>query len=218
MHLDREWVWIISGVIAAFGTIAISELISIVIYPIIVLRYLYPSFIMIWILFAIDISKGKLGRLWTALLVAFIFMTCYPTYLDTIKSERANDRRLESTLTATTSEMDVNDLIYTDILHFAWTVADVYYPGTPISEEATGRLGEMDYEPELVVDCGYIGTGDVWVYKVVPKYRKGERWIMTALVGHTGFVGDNIYAAAGGQIQAVYNSKNIEGAYRTRPD
>ncbi len=41
---------------------------------------------------------------------------------------------------------------------------------------------------------------------------------MIALVGHTGFVGSNIYEAAGDQIQAVYNSKNIERAYGTNPD
>ncbi len=200
IQLDTEWVWIISGSIAVFGTIAISEMISVLVYPIIVLRYLYPSFIMIWLLFAIDISKCKLGRLWTVLLVIFIFMTCYPTYLDTIKNERENDRRLKSTLAATTSEMDGNDLIYTNILHFDWTVADVYYPeiqhelfgcakwwgtveipaldrdmdhwlflGAPVSEEVTSHLGDMGYGLELVVDCGYIGTGDVWIYKVVPE-------------------------------------------------
>ena len=38
----------------------------------------------------------------------------------------------------------------------------------------------------------------------------------TALVGYTGFVGSNIYAA--GQFDAVYNSKNIEQAYGTNPD
>ena len=38
----------------------------------------------------------------------------------------------------------------------------------------------------------------------------------TALVGYTGFVGSNIYAA--GKIDAAYNSKNIEDAYGTCPD
>lgn len=38
----------------------------------------------------------------------------------------------------------------------------------------------------------------------------------TALVGYTGFVGSNIYAA--GECDAVYNSKNIEEAYGTCPD
>lgn len=41
---------------------------------------------------------------------------------------------------------------------------------------------------------------------------------MVALVGYTGFVGSNIYAAAGDKIDAVYNSKNIKEAYGTNPD
>jgi nucleoside-diphosphate-sugar epimerase len=39
---------------------------------------------------------------------------------------------------------------------------------------------------------------------------------MKALVGYTGFVGSNIYAA--GDFDAVYNSKNIAEAYGTKPD
>lgn len=39
---------------------------------------------------------------------------------------------------------------------------------------------------------------------------------MKALVGYTGFVGSNLYAA--GDFDAVYNSKNIEEAFGTEPD
>ena len=41
---------------------------------------------------------------------------------------------------------------------------------------------------------------------------------MVALVGYTGFVGSNIYSAAGGEIHSVYNTKNISDAYGTKPD
>lgn len=41
---------------------------------------------------------------------------------------------------------------------------------------------------------------------------------MKALVGYTGFVGSNIYEAAGKEIDAVYHSKNIAEAYGTNPD
>ncbi len=41
---------------------------------------------------------------------------------------------------------------------------------------------------------------------------------MIALVGYTGFVGSNLYAAANGEIDSLYNSKNIEEAYGTNPD
>lgn len=41
---------------------------------------------------------------------------------------------------------------------------------------------------------------------------------MIALVGYSGFVGSNIYAMAGSEIGAAYNSGNIEEAFDTNPD
>jgi dTDP-4-dehydrorhamnose reductase len=41
---------------------------------------------------------------------------------------------------------------------------------------------------------------------------------MTALVGYTGFVGSNILAKAGTEIEGRYNSKNVAEAYGTSPD
>lgn len=41
---------------------------------------------------------------------------------------------------------------------------------------------------------------------------------MKALVGYTGFVGSNICEAAGNDIDALYNSRNIAEAYGTNPD
>lgn len=41
---------------------------------------------------------------------------------------------------------------------------------------------------------------------------------MISLVGYTGFVGSNIHAAAKDEIQGLYNSKNIEAAYGTKPE
>ena len=199
--LDRkwEWVWMAGGMAAVFGTIAVSEAISMVMYPIIVLRYLYPSFIIIWLLFAVNISKCRLAGIWTVLLTMLLFMDCYPVYLDTVKGEWQSNERLEAALAVT--EIDEEDFIYTDIVHFDWTLADVYYPGTPhalfgqagwwgtvelpwlgggyteywlflgepISEQLTVRLETMGYEPELVVDNGVIGLGSMWVYKAVTR-------------------------------------------------
>lgn len=41
---------------------------------------------------------------------------------------------------------------------------------------------------------------------------------MIALVGYTGFVGSNIYAAGKDAIDCVYNSENVQEAYGTAPD
>ena len=93
--------------------------------------------------------------------------------------------------------IDENDLIYTDINHFAWTVEHAYYPDTPnvflgesfldgeaalpelnadtqnwlflsapVTEEVTAALGSQQMTAEPVVENGYIGTGNVWIYRV----------------------------------------------------
>lgn len=207
MHLGAEWIWIASGVLAVFGTIAAAKMISTFIYPIITLRYLYTSYMLIWLLLAIGISKCRGSRLWTVALIAFIFATCYPKYTRLVRAERSEQLRLESTLEGTVSDIDERDVIYTNITHFAWTVGKVYYPdtpnylfghaerwgpdklplldfeaenwlflGEPITEEITADLAGQGYMAEMVVEKGYIGTGDVWVYRI-ENMEEGERWL-----------------------------------------
>lgn len=199
INVKAKWVWIISGIVAVFGTICAAEAISNILYPIICLRYLYQSYIIIWLLFAIAISNMKLNRLWTALFVIIMFVSCYPNLLNVIKDEMLNNKRLKSTLEATQPEIDENDYIYTDIVHFAWTVKYAYYPETPgtlfghpewewgideipkldsgidywlflgesISEDIFNNLSSQSRTVIPVVEQGYIGTGDVWIYRIV---------------------------------------------------
>ena len=95
-------------------------------------------------------------------------------------------------------EISDDDFIYTDMVHFAWTVATAYYPNVPhnlfghdewwgphdlsgldsdvqywlflsnpISETVKEDLNNQGKYADIVVENGYIGTGNVWVYKVI---------------------------------------------------
>ena len=196
IQLKSEWFWVISGILAVFGTIALAQIFSHVFYPIICLRYLYVSYVVIWLLMGIAVSKLQFSRVWTTMLILMLLITCYPSFLYVTKDELRNSERLEVTLELTQPEMDENDFIYTDIGHFEWTVATSYYPNTPhnifgagwglkalpeldsetqywlflsqpVSEDITLNLENQAKKAELVIDNGYIGTGDVWVYKVI---------------------------------------------------
>ena len=131
LSLRSTQLWIASGLIGVFGTITAAQIISNVLYPIIVLRYLYVSYIIIWLVFSICISRTKLNSLWVPLLIIFVFSNCYPNCIDVIKTEMSNNKRLKSTLETTVPMIDEKDFIYTDNVHFAWTVEEVYYPNTP---------------------------------------------------------------------------------------
>lgn len=198
IKLSSEWLWILSGMLGVFGTIVFAEIYSHLMYPIICLRYLYVSYILVWFLMSIGISKLKLGRLWTLLLVFVIFISCYPSLLEDTKSELHNNRRLKKTLEQTQSRIDEDDVIYTDDAYFSWTIEGAYYPGTknilvgqthmwgvadlsnldpntqywlfltkPISKDYIDSLTEQKMVANLVVNQGYIGTRDMWIYKVV---------------------------------------------------
>lgn len=196
IQLKSEWFWVISGILAVFGTIILAQIFSHVFYPIICLRYLYVSYVIIWLLMGIAISKLQFSRVWTTMLILMLLVTCYPSFLYVTKDELRNSERLEVTLELTQPEMDENDFIYTDIGHFEWTVATSYYPNTPhnifgvgwglkelpeldsetqywlflsqpVSKDITINLENQAKKTELVIDNGYIGTGDVWVYKVI---------------------------------------------------
>ena len=196
--LNYEWKWIISGIFAVFGTISAAEIISHTMFPIIVLRYLYVSYIILWLIFGIVISKLKYKRLWAIVLIFAVLSSGVPTYASTLDVEIQQSKRLEATLQATTPIIDEHDFIYTDIIHLAWTVASVYYPKTPhdlfgyaewwgpielpefdtsvdywlflsspISDHILDNLHNQNCDAKLVVENGFIGTGSVWIYKVV---------------------------------------------------
>ena len=197
IRINARWAWVFSGLAAVFGTIAAAELFSHLFFPIICLRYLYQTYIIVWFLFALAVSNTKLSLLWTAVLVYSLFDSSYQVLCLNIRSEIECNARLQSTLQATRPEIDENDLIYTDINHFAWTVEHAYYPDTPnvflgesfldgeaalpelnadtqnwlflsapVTEEVTAALGSQQMTAEPVVENGYIGTGNVWIYRV----------------------------------------------------
>lgn len=188
--------WVISGILAVFGTIIMAQIFSYTFFPIICLRYLYVSYVVIWLLMGIAVSRLQLSRLWTVILVVMLFITCYPSFMYVTKDEMKNSRRLEETLELTKPEMDESDFIYTNMPHFEWTVASSYYPETPhaifgvswgakelpeldgdmqywlfiaepVSEDILTNLEKQGKTVEVVSENGYIGTGDVWIYKVI---------------------------------------------------
>ena len=198
LTLRSTQLWIASGLFGVFGTITTAQIISTVLYPIIVLRYLYVSYIIIWLIFSICISRTKLSSLWCPILIIFVFSNCYLNCIDAIKTEMSNNKRLKSTIETTVPMIDEKDFIYTDSVHFAWTVEESYYPNTPrnlfghaewwgpaelpvldnsydywlflqepISDAIILNLSNQGRHANLIVDNGYMGVGNMWIYQIV---------------------------------------------------
>ena len=198
INVKKIDIWMLSGIIGVLGTIVTAQIISKVLYPIITLRYLYVSYIILWLVFSICLSKTKFSDVWAPLLVVCLFFPGYKRCIDTIKNEQDNNRRLEDTLQKTSFCIDENDFIYTNSGDFGWTLSQAYYPKTPHSRfgnpkwEGPMEIPVLDHEAdywlfltqpipddinhnltnqgrkaEMVVDRGYIGLEDMWIYKIV---------------------------------------------------
>lgn len=123
--------WLITGYIVVLGTITFSQVFSKLFFPITIHRYLYVSYIIAWLILAIELSSiCKSKRLFVLILTA-IFVLLSPYYVKTAYTEYKNNSLLSKTLEQTQLMITKNDFIYTDIVHFAWTVSESYYPNIP---------------------------------------------------------------------------------------
>lgn len=187
--ISDDFLWVLAGVISLFGTIIVGIAISLVVRPMYVARYIYPISVVIWLIFGFCISKFKYKRIITLVLTVLLLGCGLPDYYATYISEKEENDRLQATLEVT-SEMDSNDIIYTDSIHILWTIGETYYPGITSKSIAEVELVENSdtvywifltnsneqiisenfpsdkFLVEKVIGNGILGTNTVQVYKV----------------------------------------------------
>lgn len=199
--INDTCVWIAAGMLCVIGTFTMGIVLSYLVRPVFIFRYMYPSTVIAWLLTAVCIPKMNAGRVYTVLLLAVTLASAVPEYKITYRIEKNSDKTLAATLEATQNRIGKEDVILTNIPHMDWTIADYYYPGTEhmfftmddfpklkddiqywmiVDREMADRLSGNGTEEtagvEKIVDCGVIGTAEVWVYRV-DEMHKTERFI-----------------------------------------
>lgn len=117
-YFSSELIWLLAGTFATFGVIILGEVFEYLFYPIILLRYLYPAFILVWLCFAICISKCKPKKMLSGFLTILLLVSCVPTYIKTVKNERQIEAGLERTLAATDEILNGGGiLLQTNLMH-----------------------------------------------------------------------------------------------------
>ena len=123
--------WVCAGFASVFGTILTGIIVSRLIRPLFITRYLYPASILAWLLLSYFVSRLK-GR-WQAVtgFVVFIvlILSSFTESFNLVKKEYAEIDVVESTLAAS-SGVGPQDMILTDCMALDWSLSDYYYPGT----------------------------------------------------------------------------------------
>lgn len=186
-HMVRI-IWLSAAFISIFGTMAVGIGVSIVLRPVFIPRYLFPVAYVAWLICAFSVSEFKYKNILTALVIILIFIGCVPEYKDKLITEKTQNDILLETLEKT-KEIDKKDIIFTNMDHINWTIADYYYPNVVhyyvntskihdlekgvrywliLSEEIGKEIKESfiksGYTVQEIIKEGILGTHKVFIY------------------------------------------------------
>lgn len=143
-----ELLWVLAGLLAMVGTVAVGLVLSWMVRPFFLTRYLYPLTPVAFLLMGFCLSRIDRTRLLTLVLTAGIVVAVWPSYIHIRDDAKYLDMRTAEFLTQVQPEK--NAAIYTE------NTADFryYFPDIP---EYTNAQPE-DLKPEY---------GDIWYFRVV---------------------------------------------------
>ena len=165
MILSADTVWCLAGLLSMFGTSFVGIMISRLIRPLFIVRYLYPVSIVAWLLLGFSLSRLKGRVFYGSVVLAILYLSCIPQYYNTYLNDRTENEKLRSTLTATTGEIGIGDEILTDLAQIDWTVSDYYYAGVSHSLITFDSFPELEHDIEywLILDVGRASENVSWL-------------------------------------------------------
>lgn len=127
-ELATDTAWLCFGLLAAFGTLAIAELISLLIRPAFLLRYLYPVASVVWLVLCVIISKLKWRSFVGTVIIIISFVVFLPDYVITYRHDKDISDRCVVTWNEMKGMITEDDILLTDFVHLNWTLLDYYFP------------------------------------------------------------------------------------------
>ena len=184
-------IWMISGVITAFGTAAVGVAVSFIVRPVFITRYLYPAAIILWMVLCISVSQYKKAKpvLFT-LILAVTLIICIPSYCEMYKNEALEGKRCKETEAYMEENISNTDIMLTNVAPLGWTVLQCYFPeisyrhiglnfnkftdsdsywllwNSEINDDAKNWLYKNGYEAKEQYKNAYLGDAEFHIYKL----------------------------------------------------
>lgn len=164
--------WLVWGIIAAIGTIALGKTISVLIRPALLTRYLYPVSVVAWMVVSVAITKLNIRKILFPIVLATTLITHIPVYREIYTSEKWHDSLCKNTEKYLENAIGETDIVLTNCEHLSWTIFSYYFPDIEnkfISAGFDGFESDVTYwlawaddlselETIWLNDCGYNAT------------------------------------------------------------
>lgn len=188
--LSEKMVWILAGIAALIGTAAVGIMVSVLVRPMFISRYLYPVSVVAWLLLGVCISRLKGKTVYALIITLLILSSGLPEYYSTYIEEKDSNAKLEQTLEMANVLIEEDDIIITNDMFIYWTVAKLYYPKNQcdyfdfvypdldtdktywcintkkLSNKEKETLLNKGLKTELIESDGVLGTYKVMIYKL----------------------------------------------------
>lgn len=146
--------WIITGLSSILGTIIVGIVVSDVIRPFYLLRYIYPVSVVAWMILGVIISKLKGSKIYVFMLICYMLVMFVPSYKIKYVNEKNSNVTLQNTLNVLQDKINRGDIILTDVIHIDWSIAEYYFPGveTELIDHETFSALQQSEEYVLIVN------------------------------------------------------------------
>lgn len=191
-RLSDTCFWLLWGIIASIGTLVSGLLLSVLIRPLFINRFLYPATIVLWLVVSVGITRFDFKRVTVSIVLIVTLIVCIPNYINTYKTEKMSDAECEATARYMEQTIGETGVILTNIHYLDWTLLAYYMPNTSykynstiytdfefdsetvywlvwaedISEEEVEWLSEYGYSVTEVYHDGILGSNPVHLYQM----------------------------------------------------
>lgn len=185
IRFSDKLVWMATGIFSVAGTISFGIIVSEMTRPLLLLRYIYPVSMVMWMVFGVTISSLKGKKVYAVILMVYMLLTFIPAYQKIYMEEKQANDILKNTLDALDGEMKTDDVILTTVAHVSWSIGSYYFPGIPTELITFSSL------PELNHDSFYWLIVEDWQDMEKMEVRFAERGFLCKQVVKEGILGAN---------------------------
>ena len=188
---STEVSWMIIGIFSLLATIVTGIVVSKLVRPVFITRYIYPISVTIWLIFAMAISNFKKSKMYVPIVLVIILISTIPNYLNFFSETKEYNELQQMTLEKTQNINRDNTIVYTNIKQMEFTIMEYYYPkaktimfdydlsklsqennywfviSQKIPNELIQDLNKHGYTYNTIVEDGIIGNFYVYIYEII---------------------------------------------------
>lgn len=126
VSISNDMIWVFTGLLSIFGTLCVGLILSYMVRPFFIVRYLFPVTPVAYLIFGYCISKMNLKKIWAFVLISLILVCNLPAYENKLQKDKALNISTTQFLQNVIPSKEA--LLCTNNVHLGWSLLPYYYP------------------------------------------------------------------------------------------